>query len=262
MQRALTVFFDLETTGLSTTHDKIVQICARAYNGNLDSPLGGFHAFVHPGRAIPFSSSRVHGIYVSKKGLLYHKAPGTAKEEKPTFLPDARAWHQVAPSFINWILIKLIKHNLRTVVFAGHNVQKFDLPMLLNELRRAPGRPSLKGVRVRVADTLPLCREYIRNIAGEKGFYKLGNLHQHFFHCDISTGTGLPAHDARADVLANVRVAASQPSVRQACLHGAAAAPEAQQELSLGGDWTCALCGSGNLSKYFAHKCPPRGAAP
>jgi DNA polymerase III epsilon subunit-like protein len=252
--RTLSVFFDLESTGLSTERDSIVQIYAKAYQGNFLRAISGFHAFVHPRRPIPWAASKVHGIYVSKQGLLYHKPPGSPKDQKPKFLPEARDFGQVAPLFANW-LRKLLDHTgSTTLVFCGHNIVSYDIPLLIKELERAPCRPVIRGVKIKVADTLRLCRANLKNTNKEKGFYKLEKLHSFLFHQSISDGVGLPAHDARADVLANVRVAASLPSVKSSCLHGAEDMPIAQRAFSQGRDWACSKCGT-KCSKWFTHSC-------
>lgn len=76
------VVFDTETTGLSVTEDAIVQLAAvRILNGRI---IEGeqMDALVHPGRAIPAASTRIHGITdadvagapdINTVGLEFHK---------------------------------------------------------------------------------------------------------------------------------------------------------------------------------------------
>ena len=57
------VFFDLETTGIDTANDRIVEICLLKVfpNGNEESKV----MRINPGRHIPEEASKVHGIYDS-----------------------------------------------------------------------------------------------------------------------------------------------------------------------------------------------------
>ena len=59
------VILDLETTGLSLTHDRVVSLSAvRVVDGRI--PLGDvFSSLVNPGQAIPFSTIKIHGIVPS-----------------------------------------------------------------------------------------------------------------------------------------------------------------------------------------------------
>ena len=56
--------FDLETTGVSTANDRIVQIAL--IGSNKDGQTISYESLVNPRRPIPLGASEVHGIYDDK----------------------------------------------------------------------------------------------------------------------------------------------------------------------------------------------------
>ena len=106
--------FDLETTGISTNSDKIVQIAL--IGADTDGTPIHYEVLINPQRPIPFGASNVHGIYDSDvKG-------------KPNFNHFA----------------KEISDLMKGSVIVGHNARKFDMPLLENEFYRcgiSPPRP-------------------------------------------------------------------------------------------------------------------------
>ena len=117
--------FDLETTGVSTNNDRIVQF---ALIGTLeDGTAVNVERVVNPVVSIPLEASRIHGIY-------NHDVRG-----KPKFA-------EVADEVANLI---------DGAVLVGHNVRKFDYAMLKNEfLRLGKLAPEPKAIM----DTLELVR--------------------------------------------------------------------------------------------------------
>lgn len=101
------VFFDLETTGINISSDRIVELCyIKVYpNGNEESKSMRINPEMH----IPESASAVHGIYDSDVA------------ECPTF-------KQIAKDLANV---------LEGCDFAGFNSNRFDVPMLVEEFLRA-----------------------------------------------------------------------------------------------------------------------------
>ncbi len=109
--------FDLETTGISTSSDRIVQIAL--IGANPDGTPIHFEEIVNPQRSIPYGASNVHGIFD-------HDVRG-----KGNFSTIA---DQVA---------ELIEGS----VIVGHNVRRFDLAMLDVEFLRLGKRtPRPKAV--------------------------------------------------------------------------------------------------------------------
>ena len=100
-------FFDLETTGINITNDRIVEIAILKVfpNGKEES----HRWLVNPEMPIPPEVSKIHGIY--DKDVL----------DKPTF-------KQLAKEIYN-----LIKDS----DLAGYNSNKFDIPLLAEEMLRA-----------------------------------------------------------------------------------------------------------------------------
>lgn len=105
------VFFDLETTGLDTAKDRIVEIAyLKVYpNGEEES-----HRYlINPERHIPEECTAVHGI--SDEDV----------KDKPTFRQKARE----------------IEHDFMGCDIAGFNSNNFDIPMLMEEFMRVGVSP-------------------------------------------------------------------------------------------------------------------------
>lgn len=101
------IFFDLETTGVDVSKDRIVEICYIKVwpNGNEASRT----MRINPGMPIPEQSSAVHGI----------------KDED---VKDCPLFKDVA---------KEIANDFQGCDIAGFNSNRFDLPMLAEEFLRA-----------------------------------------------------------------------------------------------------------------------------
>ena len=97
------VIFDLETTGLNPSHDRIVQMSALKINPNGHEEQNTW--LINPGVAIPPECSAIHGIY--DKDVI----------NQPKFKQVASA----------------ISHFLGNSDLAGYNILKFDLPFLMEE---------------------------------------------------------------------------------------------------------------------------------
>ena len=120
------VVVDLETTGLSLSHDRVVSVGAfRVVEGRVR--LGDvFNELVNPGRNIPESSIKIHGIV-------------------PDMVAEARPAWEVFDSFLAFLGMDiLVAHH------AG-----FDLDFINKVMRRSHGFP-LQNL---VLDTVSLCRE-------------------------------------------------------------------------------------------------------
>jgi DNA polymerase-3 subunit epsilon len=134
------VFFDLETTGLSIKHDRIVELALIRV-----SPQGDVLERVrrfNPGIPIPPEASEVHGI----------RDEDVADE--PPFSARARS------------LLAL----LEPCDLAGFNIRRFDLPMLLTELGRAGLRLDVSDRRLVDIQTI-FHREEPRDLTAAARFY-------------------------------------------------------------------------------------------
>lgn len=117
--------FDLETTGISTNNDRIVQVAL--IGADADGNPIHHDVIVNPQRPIPREASRVHGIYDQDV------------RGKPIFKECASELSEL----------------MEGAVIVGHNARKFDMPLLQNEFYRCgitPPRPLV------VLDTLEAVR--------------------------------------------------------------------------------------------------------
>jgi DNA polymerase-3 subunit epsilon len=139
-------FFDLETTGLSTTSDRIVELALIRV-----SPQGDVLERVrrfNPGIPIPPEATAIHGITDE------HVA------DEPPFSAVARS------------LVELLEN----CDLGGFNIRRFDLPMLLAEFKRAGVPFSVAGRRLIDAQTI-FHREEPRDLSAAARFY-LGREHR------------------------------------------------------------------------------------
>ncbi|MBT4066241.1 MAG: hypothetical protein HOE76_03385 [Euryarchaeota archaeon] len=117
--------FDLETTGVSTNNDRIVQIAL--IGADAEGRAVHYDVLVNPQRPIPMGASRVHGIYASDvKG-------------EPVFKHYAVELFELMDG----------------AVIVGHNARRFDMPLLENEYYRCGMVPPKPLV---VLDTLEAVR--------------------------------------------------------------------------------------------------------
>ena len=106
------VIFDLETTGLSLNHDRVVSAAAyRVVDGRI--AIGDvFSSLVSPGRDIPSSAVKIHGIM-------------------PSMVDDAPSFAEVFEKFLDY---------LGTDILVGYHV-RFDLHFLNVYMRQTHGFP-------------------------------------------------------------------------------------------------------------------------
>lgn len=99
--------FDLETTGLNITNDRIVEISILKVHptGNKESKL----LRLNPGIPIPDASSQIHGIYDKD-------------------VQDSPGFKEVAKDLVRF---------LSGCDLAGYNALRFDIPVLMEEFLRA-----------------------------------------------------------------------------------------------------------------------------
>ena len=117
--------FDLETTGISTNNDRIVQVAL--IGADADGNPIHHDILVNPQRPIPRDASRVHGIYDQDV------------RSKPVFKECANELAEL----------------MEGAVIVGHNARKFDMPLLENEFYRCGISPPKPLV---VLDTLEAVR--------------------------------------------------------------------------------------------------------
>ena len=160
------VFLDIESTGLHVIHDRIIQLALIKYTRHSDEPEE-YTALVNPGREISKESISIHGITPEMVA------------DKPFFKEVAHEVHK----FIG------------DADLSGYNSNRFDVPMLMEELDRA-GVPLDMSAR-RTIDVMRIFTKMEpRNLGAALKFYTGEDL--------------LDAHDALEDVRATVKVLKGQ----------------------------------------------------
>ena len=139
-------FFDIETTGLSTSRDRIVELALIKVHPSGDV-LERVRRF-NPGIPIPPEATAVHGI-----------TDADVADEEP-FQRRARA----------------LAGLLEDADLAGFNIRRFDVPMLLAEFRRAEVPFDVHGRRMIDMQTI-FHREERRDLSAAARFY-LGREHE------------------------------------------------------------------------------------
>lgn len=158
-------FFDLETTGTDVARDRIVEISILKVfpNGNKETKTW----LVNPGIPIPFLASQVHGITDEKVA------------NEPTF-------DQLASQVYNMI---------KDSDLAGFNSDRFDIPLLAEELLRAGVDFDMKN-RVSVDVQTIFHKMEERTLSAAYRFY-----------CDKTLEN---AHSAEADTVATYEILKAQ----------------------------------------------------
>lgn len=158
-------FFDLETTGIQINRDRIVEISIA--KANPDGSIEVKTRRVNPGIPIPLEASLVHGIYDED-----------VKDE---------------PSF------RMVARSLATFLdgcdLAGFNSNRFDVPLLVEEMLRAEVDFDMKNRNLVDAQRIFHLMEP-RNLTAAYQFYCGKEL--------------IGAHGAEADVLATLEVLNAQ----------------------------------------------------
>lgn len=148
------VILDVETTGLSPTADKIIQLSSIKYSAN-GTPLDFYNTYLNPGTHIPSRITKITGV----------------TDETVRNAPTA---DQVRPHFLSFIADSLL---------VGYNVT-FDLRFLSAEFGDALcGREYV--------DVLPITRKYLycsdyklSTVAEECGFSPDGGFHNALTDCE------------------------------------------------------------------------------
>lgn len=101
------IFFDLETTGVDISKDRIVELCYIKVEPNGNEEAKSMR--INPEMHIPASSSAIHGIYDAD-------------------VADCPTFKQIAPA---------LRDTIKGCDFAGFNSNRFDVPVLVEEFLRA-----------------------------------------------------------------------------------------------------------------------------
>jgi DNA polymerase-3 subunit epsilon len=159
------VFLDLETTGINIASDRIVEISLLKIHVNGDKESKTMR--VNPGMPIPIASSLVHGIYDND-------------------IKDAPLFKDIASNVAKFI---------EACDLAGYNSNKFDIPLLAEELLRADIDVDLKNRKlIDVQNIFHLMEQRTLSAAFK-------------FYCNKEI---INAHSAEADVAATYEVLLAQ----------------------------------------------------
>ena len=164
LQRPL-AFFDLETTGINTAKDRIVEISILRVDTDGTETIKTWR--VNPGMPIPLEASKIHGIYDED-----------VKNEK--------SFEEIAPEIYEMI---------HDADLAGFNSNRFDVPLLAEELLRAGVDIDLKANNLIDIQTI-FHKMEPRNLTAAYRFYCDGDLSD--------------AHSAEADTKATYEIFKAQ----------------------------------------------------
>ncbi|XP_059191612.1 three prime repair exonuclease 4 [Centropristis striata] len=185
-QRSL-VFFDLETTGLGQTCE-MVQLAAVSGGHSLN-------LYVIPRCRMERGAARVTGFRVRRHRLYLHRR-----------LVLTNSLREVLVSFIAFL------HMLGRPLVIGHNIRRFDCPLLARALDQLDLRGEFEAAVSGYVDTLPLAREMLK----ERGLqsFRQENLVRELLGLDYK------AHDALEDVRAlQALYSVLQPTAELVCRH-------------------------------------------
>lgn len=159
------VLFDLESTGLNTVTDRVVEISMLKVHP--DGQEDELTMRINPGVPIPEESSKIHGIYL--KDI----------EDKPSFKDASRQ----------------IMAFIKGCDLGGYNSNRFDIPLLAEELERAGVEIDIKKIKLIDVQAI-FFKQEPRTLAGAYKFYCKKDLEN--------------AHSAQADVRATWEILKAQ----------------------------------------------------
>lgn len=135
------LFFDLETTGLDTERDRVIEFAGIKVNP--DKTQERFESFINPERPIPGEVTQLTGIN------------DEMVESAPTFME----------------LLPALQKLMRDADLAGYNIINFDIPMLESEFRRC-NMPMPGPENRAVIDPLEILKKNeVRTLAWAYKFY-------------------------------------------------------------------------------------------
>ncbi|XP_069018913.1 protein PML-like [Embiotoca jacksoni] len=181
------VFFDLETTGLGQKCE-IVQLAAVSGGHSLN-------LYVIPRCRMERGASKVTGFRVRRQRLYLHRQ-----------LVLTNSLREVLVAFIAFL------HMLRNPLLVGHNIRRFDCPLLVRALDELDLRAEFESSVSGYVDTLPLARETLKDCGLQS--FRQENLVREL------VGLNYKAHDALEDVRAlQTLYSVLQPTPEVICRH-------------------------------------------
>lgn len=136
------VLYDLETTGISSLYDEVIEISAvKVRNGKI---VDEFSELVNPGRHIPYAASKVNNI-------------------SDKMVEKALTFEKVLPEFLAFV---------GDDVLAGHNIASFDMKFLYRDCEKYFGQTLTNDY----IDTLAIAKQCFP----EWKHRRLGDLAEHY----------------------------------------------------------------------------------
>lgn len=188
------IFYDLETTGLSSTTESILEIAAVVVDEQFNA-IDTFQSFINPGKPIPWKITQITGITDSM-----------VKGSKTEFI--------VLNEFMSWVR----KYNVDSV--AGHNIKRFDLKWIEAKTNKYGIENQFKPLNV--IDTLEystklfkdgVLTNYTATTATGRTSFKLEHLTKYF-------GLAAQTHRAIDDVNQNIIVYKNLKSLEETIDYG------------------------------------------
>lgn len=168
------VMFDVETTGLSISKDFIIQITMIKF---------------FPGK----QGAKTAPAPVVKTRLINPTPEGIELMKKPNTAPHNIKWQDLVkePTFKQ--IAKGMRQFLGNADLGGHNIRRFDIPMLREHFMRC-GIIDWPGPNVRLVDTLALFQKLVpRNLVGAVAFFTSEQMNEN-------------AHDSEYDTRMTIKV--------------------------------------------------------
>lgn len=174
-----TIFFDIETTGLSSTTDSIIEVAAVLIDHNF-KVVDTFQTFINPGRKIPYMITNLTGI-----------SDATVKNSPGEFV--------ALNDFMAWVK----KHKAEVV--AGHNIKRFDVRWINEKCNKYGIKSELP---TNMVDTLDYATRLYKDgvLQGYKGITAKGNVSFKLEHLVSHFGLSKQTHRAIDDVMQNIVV--------------------------------------------------------
>ncbi|MBR5975740.1 MAG: topoisomerase DNA-binding C4 zinc finger domain-containing protein [Clostridiales bacterium] len=196
------VVFDLETTGLSSNYDQVVEISGVKVRNH--EVVEEFSSLVNPGRHIPEVATDVNGI-------------------TDDMVREAPEFRQVLQDFSAFA---------GELVLVGHNIHRFDLPFLYRDAQNYWGRT----IGNDYVDTLQMAKICL---PGRKG-YGLGSLAQNYGISTVGAHRALADCHMTQKVYEKLR-GELENRVREGCMRicPQCGSPMVVRQGPMGGFWGC-----------------------
>lgn len=161
------IVFDLESTGLNTSKDRIIQIAAMKINVETNAAISKINLMLNPG-----NSNIGLGAYI-KTGIVLED------------LIDKQKFIDIAQDVVEFF------GHPDEIGVAGYNIKNFDIPLLNNELARC-------GLKIDWTNRFIFdCFEYEKRLCPNT----MSSVFEKYYKCTPEFA-GLNPHDANADIKA------------------------------------------------------------